>query len=177
MIVSLIAAMAENRVIGSRGSLPWHLPKDMRRFKTLTTDHAVVMGRKTFETLTQPLPQRRNIVITSNREYRAAGAEVVHGLDEALALVGHEEEVFVAGGGQVYRLALPHASRIYLTVVHATYDGDAFFPEFPEGDWLLVSDHTFPTDERHAVPFSFREYHRPTPSRGVPVSKKKLDGS
>lgn len=161
--------MAENRVIGSRGRLPWHLPEDMRRFKSLTTGHTVIMGRKTFETLRQPLPQRRNMVITSNRGYRADGAEVVHSLDEALALARNEREVFIAGGGQVYRLALPLASRIYLTVVHATYDGDAFFPEFPTADWSLVSDHLFSADDRHTVPFSFREYRRRTPSRDTPT--------
>lgn len=169
--------MAENRVIGARGRLPWHLPDDMRRFKSLTIGHPVVMGRKTFETLSQPLPQRRNIVITTNRGYRTAGAEVVHGLDEALALAGTEEEVFVAGGGQVYRLALPHASRIYLTVVHASYDGDAFFPDIPSGDWAMVSDRRFPTDERHAVPYSFREYRRRTGDASVTASENAVDRS
>lgn len=169
--------MAENRVIGSRGRLPWHLPEDMRRFKSLTTGHTVIMGRKTFETLRQPLPQRRNILITSNRGYRVDGAEVVHSLDEALALARNESEVFIAGGGQVYRLALPLASRIYLTVVHATYDGDAFFPEFPTADWSLVSDHPFAADDRHAVSFSFREYRRRTPSRDTPSSENETAGS
>ncbi len=177
MTVSLIAAMAENRVIGVGGRLPWHLPDDMRRFKDLTIGHPVIMGRKTFETLARPLPQRRNIVITSNPAYRADGVEVVHSLEEALALAGIEGEIFVAGGGQIYRLALPHASRIYLTVVHATYDGDAFFPDIPSGDWLLVNDRRFPTDERHAVPYSFREYRRRTPATKASVSENDPDRS
>ena len=154
MIVSLIAAMSENRVIGSAGGLPWRLPLDMRHFKATTTGHPVVMGRKTFETLPGPLPNRRNIVVTRAPSYRADGADVVHGLDEALALVADDAEVFIAGGGEIYRVALARADRLYLTVVHASVPGDTYFPAFDEHAWRLVSD------ERHPHAFSFRLYER-----------------
>ena len=160
MIVSLIAAMSENRVIGREGKLPWYLPRDMRRFKTLTTGHAVIMGRKTFETLGAPLPNRRNLVVTGNRAYEASGADVAHSLDAALSLVEGDEEIFIAGGGEIYRLALPVADRIYLTVVHDAFNGDARFPEFPMHDWRLAEDLRYESDERHAFPFSFRLYVR-----------------
>lgn len=162
MIVSLIAAMSENRVIGRQGALPWHLPRDMRRFRTLTTGHAVIMGRKTFETLKAPLPNRHNVVVTGNRSYEVSGADVAHSLDAALALVQGDEEVFIAGGGEIYRLALPVADRIYLTVVHDAFEGDARFPEFSMDEWRLAEDLRYEPDERHAFSFSFRLYLRRT---------------
>jgi dihydrofolate reductase len=154
--------MAENRVIGRADALPWHLPRDMRRFKRLTTGHAVIMGRRTFETLPAPLPDRRNVVLTRDPSYRRSGIEVVHTLDAALALVAGAQEVFVAGGAEVYRGALPVADRIHLTVVHATVDGDTFFPEITMEAWRLVEDLRFETDERHAFACSFRRYERRT---------------
>jgi dihydrofolate reductase len=160
VIVSLIAAMSENRVIGRDGALPWRLPLDMRHFKTLTTGHAVIMGRKTFETLPAALPHRRNIVLTRDRSYRPDGAEVVASLDDALQLAADDDEVFVAGGGDVYRLALPRADRLYLTLVHVTVDGDTHFPTVDDSAWRLVSDERHDCDERHAHAFSFRFYER-----------------
>jgi len=160
VIVSLIAAMSENHVIGNEGDLPWRLPLDMRHFKTVTTGHAVIMGRKTFETLPAPLPHRRNIVITRDPTYRAEGADVALSLDDALALVTNEAEVFVAGGGEIYRAALPRADRLYLTLVHASVPGDTHFPSFDDGAWRLVSDERHERDERHQHAFSFRLYER-----------------
>ncbi len=152
--------MAENRVIGRSGTLPWHLPNDMRRFRTLTTGHAVIMGRKTYDTLDGPLAHRRNIVLTRDPTYRRAGIEVARSLDGALALAAGDPEVFVAGGGEVYRLALPRADRMYLTVVHATVDGDTLFPDFDLASWQLEEDLRYAPDERHALPYSFRLYTR-----------------
>lgn len=168
MIVSLIAAMSENHVIGSAGGLPWRLPLDMRHFKTVTTGHPVVMGRKTFETLPGPLPNRRNIVITRNPSYRADGAEVVPSLDDALALVAADAEVFVAGGGEVYRAAIARADRLYLTIVHASVPGDTSFPAFDERAWRLVSDERHERDERHPHAFSFRLYERASTVNDTP---------
>ncbi|MGD8726076.1 MAG: dihydrofolate reductase [Gemmatimonadales bacterium] len=162
MILSLIAAMAENRAIGLGGDLPWRLPNDMRRFKTLTTGHTVIMGRKTFDTLRRPLPERRNIIITRNASLEMPGAEVYVSLQAAVATAAHEEEVFVAGGAQIYTLALPHADRIYLTLVHAVTQGDTFFPEFSMNEWRLEEDIRFETDERHRYAYSFRLYERIT---------------
>lgn len=152
--------MAENRVIGRNNTLPWHLPADIKRFKALTTGHSVIMGRKTFDTIGKPLSRRRNIVLTRLAEWRSAGVEVVHDLEQALALTRQEKEVFVAGGEDIYRQALPVADRIYLTVVHAAIAGDAHFPEFSPTEWTLIEEERHPVDERHAYPFSFRRYGR-----------------
>lgn len=152
--------MSENRVIGRGSALPWRLPADMKHFKALTVGHIVVMGRRTFDTLDRPLPQRRNVVVTRDPEYSRPGAEVVHTLSDALALGRDEEEIFVAGGGQIYAAALPHADRIYLTVVHTTLDGDVFFPEIDQADWVLREEEEHQADARHPFPFSFRLYAR-----------------
>lgn len=152
--------MAENRVIGRGNALPWRLPRDMRRFKELTMGHAVVMGRTTYETLEGALPGRRNIVLSRSPELRCEGAEVVATLDEALGLAADDDEVFVAGGAEVYRAALPRADRLYLTVVHTEVSGDTFFPPFDESEWVLRADERHERDERHAYAFSFRTYER-----------------
>jgi len=152
--------MAENRVIGRGDALPWRLPSDMQRFKRLTMGHAVVMGRATYETLDGPLPGRRNIVISRSSERRYEGAEVVAALEEALHLAGDDDEVFIAGGAEIYRLALPRADRLYLTVVHADVAGDTYFPPFDESEWRLQADERHESDARHAHAFSFRLYER-----------------
>ena len=162
MKITLIAAMAENRVIGRAGTLPWHLPDDLRRFKRRTTGHAVVMGRRTFESLGGPLPDRRAIVITRRRDFTAVGATVTHSLDEALDIARgwNEREVFILGGSEVYALALPLADRLELTVVHAEIEGDTLFPEFDLAAWVLIEDDHREADERHRHAFSFRCYER-----------------
>jgi dihydrofolate reductase len=158
--VSIIVAMSVNRVIGRAGHMPWRLPADLRRFKALTTGHAVIMGRRTFDSVGRPLPDRRNIVITRDRDYWPEGVIVAHDLDEALSRAGDDEEAFIAGGGEIYRLAMPRADRMYVTIVHATIEGDTYFPEFDESEWELVSDERCEPDERHAHPYSFRVYER-----------------
>lgn len=163
MIVSLVAAMSENRVIGRDGALPWHLPKDLQYFKKLTVDHTVIMGRKTFDEVKRPLDNRRNVVITRNADFKPHGVTVVPTLQEALALGATEPEVFVIGGGEIFRLALPRADRLYLTVVHATVEGDTFFPEFDKDGYVLESDVRHKEDDRHAYAFSFRTYRRIRP--------------
>lgn len=159
MTVSLIAAMAENRVIGRDGDLPWRLPRDMRRFQRLTTGHAVIMGRKTYDSVGKPLPNRRNLVVTHDLDYRSPGIRVFHSLDAAL-LAADAGEVFVAGGAEIYRLAFPRAVRLYLTVVHAVVEGDTFFPVFAMDDWRLEEDLRYLPDERHPFAHSFRLYMR-----------------
>lgn len=158
--MSLVAAMAENRVIGRGGGLPWRLPDDLRHFKKLTVDHTVIMGRKTFEEIKRPLDNRRNVVISRNPGFRPRGVTVVPTLREALALGATEEEVFVIGGGEIYRLALPVADRLHLTVVHAAVEGDTTFPAFEEGDWVLVQEEYHPVDQRHEHAFTIRQYDR-----------------
>jgi dihydrofolate reductase len=160
MIVSLVVAMAENRVIGRGGGLPWHLPDDLKHFKQLTVDHTVIMGRRTFDEIKRPLANRRNVVISRNQDLAAHGVTVVPNLDEALALGSTESEVFVIGGGKIFALALPLADRLYLTLVHAVVDGDTYFPRFDETGWVLDDDQLHPADDRHAYSFSFRTYRR-----------------
>jgi dihydrofolate reductase len=160
VIVSLVAAMAENRVIGRAGGLPWRLPDDLKRFKRLTVDHTVIMGRKTFDEIKRPLANRRNVVITRNPDFRPPGVTVVPSLDEALALGATEDEVFVVGGGEIYRQAVPYADRIYLTVVHASLAGDTTFPSLDDGAWALAEEEFHPADAGHQYPFTFRRYQR-----------------
>jgi dihydrofolate reductase len=131
MIISIIAAMAENRVIGRAGAIPWDIPADRRRFRELTMGYPIIMGRKTFESIGRPLSGRRNIVLSRRPEYRREGCCVVHSLADALAASAGADEVFICGGEELYRLALPLADRIYLTVVHKLCAGDAYFPPIP----------------------------------------------
>lgn len=146
MIISIIAAMASNGVIGRAGALPWHLPVDLRRFRELTVGHTVIMGRKTFQSIGRPLPERVTIVLTRRGEFEAAGVAVAGSLQEALAAAAGEGEVFICGGGEVYRQAFPLADRIYLTVINREYAGDVLFPEIPSGWFVEVSREPFPGD-------------------------------
>lgn len=160
MIISLIVAMSENGVIGRGGGLPWHLPKDLQHFKRITVDHTVIMGRKTFEEVKRPLANRRNVVISRSPGFRPHGVTVVPSLEEALALGATETEVFVIGGGEIFRLALPRADRLYLTIVHAQLAGDTYFPAFDSAAWALDDEERHGADEKHAFGFTFRTYSR-----------------
>ena len=139
--ISLIAAASENNVIGNHGKIPWDIPEDLQHFRTVTLGKPIIMGRKTYESIGHPLPKRQNIVITRQEDFVAEGCEVVSSLEDALRVAGkdHSEEVFVIGGGEIYREALPKADRVYLTRVHATIEGDAYFPEFHPEHWVEVS--------------------------------------
>jgi dihydrofolate reductase len=162
MKLSLVVAVAENGVIGQAGRLPWHLPHDLKRFKRLTVGHTVLMGRKTFQSIGRPLPDRQNIVLTRDPSFTAEGVEIVHSLDDALTHA-RGEEVFVIGGEALFREALPIADRIHLTLVHASVDGDVRFPLEALADWRLISDEHHPADARHAFAFSFRVYESTAP--------------
>ena len=165
-IVTLIAAVAENRVIGRDGDLPWRLPEDLKRFKKRTMGCPVIMGRRTWETLDEPLPGRINIVVTRRPDYDAPGAHVVHDMSDAISLAAahaaecESHEAFVVGGGEIYALAMPHADVLDLTLVHDEFDGDARFPEFDEAEWDLEHEESFPADERHSHPYTFRRLVR-----------------
>lgn len=161
MSIAIIAAMAANRVIGKGQGLPWNLPADTRFFKETTRGHPVIMGRKTFDTLGKPLPQRRNIVISRQADLRIPGAEVVSSLEEALRLVDDSrEEVFIIGGAEIYRMALDLADRMYLTLIHESFEGDTYFPEFDESQWVEVSRRDHPADEHNPHAFSFLTFER-----------------
>jgi len=162
MTLTIIAAMSENRVIGRGGGLPWHLPDDLKRFKRLTSGHHVIMGRRTFQALDRPLPNRVNIVITRRPDFAPDGALIARDLDEALRLAAPDPDPFILGGGEIYALALPRADRLELTIVHAEIEGDTFFPEFDERDWTLLHDERHEADARHAHAYSFRTYERRT---------------
>lgn len=151
MKITLVAAVAENGVIGSEGGLPWRLSADLRRFKATTMGKPMVMGRKTWESIDKrPLPGRRNIVITRDRAYEAPGAEIVAGLDEALALArgGGAAEASVIGGGEIFTLAMPLADRLDITHVLASIGGDTYFPAIDLQEWRVVSQESFPAGER-----------------------------
>jgi dihydrofolate reductase len=159
-VLSLIAAVAENGVIGAKGALPWRLPDEMAHFKRTTLGKPVVMGRRTFESLRRPLPERTNVVLTRAADFSAPGVTVARDLDAALRELAAAPEVVVIGGAAVYAAALPRADRIYLTRVHARPEGDVFFPAFDPSDWResLVLEH--PADERHAFAFSIFQLER-----------------
>ena len=158
--LSLIAAVAGNGVIGNRNRLPWHLPSDLQHFKQTTMGKPMIMGRKTWESLPGLLPGRPHIVVTRNTDYRAEGAIVVNSLAEAAALHPDEPELMVVGGAELYALALPIASRLYLTEVHLQPEGDAWFPAFDRTLWREVSRREGVCDERNTVPHAFIELHR-----------------
>ena len=160
MTISIIVAMTADRVIGRDNTLPWRLPADLRRFKRLTLGHHLVVGRKTWESIGRPLPGRKMVVITRQRDFRADGVEVVHSVDDALAVArkNGEDEVFIAGGEEIYRQTLARAHRLYLTRVHATIEGEAFFPEHDAAAWTEVEREDRAADEKNPHAFSFITY-------------------
>ncbi|MCZ6878412.1 MAG: dihydrofolate reductase [Acidobacteria bacterium] len=163
MRLSIIAAMSANRVIGSNNDLPWRLPADWKRFKKLTMGHHLIMGRKTFESIGQPLPGRTSVVITHQTDYAPVGGVLVaHSIDQALQMVVGDNEVFVAGGAQIYQQMLPRADRLYLTSIHEEFEGDTDFPEFEESDWQLISEEGYEPDEKNPYPYTFLVYERKT---------------
>jgi dihydrofolate reductase len=160
MIISIIAVVGKNNEIGKGNELLCRLPADLKHFKEITAGHTVIMGRKTFESLPKgPLPNRRNIVISRNKDLKIEGAEVYSSLDYALIKLLDENEVFIIGGAQIYKQVLPIADKLYLTKIHAGFpEADAFFPEVVWNVWREVSRETFPADEKNPYPFSFLEY-------------------
>jgi dihydrofolate reductase len=164
MSISLVVAAAENNAIGKDGKLLWHLPNDMRFFKNTTWGMVVVMGRKTFEEVNKPLPGRVNIVITSNTAWQASDTITATSLPDALekAALTNCKEIFIIGGGEIYRQSMDIADTIYITRVHATLDGDVFFPDIDEAKWQLISNEDFTADEKHAYAYSFQVWKAKT---------------
>ena len=162
MLISLIAAIADNGVIGKDNALPWRLPDEMRHFRRVTEGKAVIMGRRTWESLRKPLKDRLNLVVTSQPDWRAPGAMRAPSLDEAIALAeatGRPEAVII-GGERLYREALAEVDRMYLTHVEAEVDGDVYFPAVEFGDWAMADEEVHEADERHAYPFRMVTYVR-----------------
>lgn len=158
-MINIIVAVAENGVIGDKNSLLWHISEDLRNFKRITSGHPVIMGRKTFESLGRPLPNRTNVVITRS-DSGFDGCTAVHSLEEALEMFPAEEELFVIGGAQIYAQALPVADRFYLTRVGRAYEGDTRFPEWDESQWRQVSVERHERGENFDAPFTFEVYER-----------------
>jgi dihydrofolate reductase len=160
VVISIIAAISTNNVIGRDGDLPWRMPTDLKRFKRLTMGHHLVVGRKTWNEVGRPLPGRIMVVITRDPGFVAEGATVVHSLDEALEVARDDAEIFIAGGGEIYRQALAVADRMYLTRIHAIIEGDTRFPDFDESAWILVEREDHLADESNPYPFSFLTYQK-----------------
>lgn len=166
-MISIVVATARGNVIGKANDLPWYLPADLKHFKQLTEGHTVVMGRKTFESimarLGKPLPNRRNIVITRDPDYKAPGARVVYSLEAALREQKADDQLFVIGGAQIYEQALSLVERVYLTQVEADIQGDAFLPELAASQWQEVSSEPHQADERNPHNYSFKVFDRVAP--------------
>jgi dihydrofolate reductase len=165
MVVSAIAALSKNRVIGRNNDLPWKLPDDMKFFMETTKGHHVIMGRKNYDSLRgkfKPLPDRTNVVITRQPDFQAPGCIVLHDIKDGLQIAknNEEHECFIIGGSEIYKLAMPFTNRLYLTEIHAVVDGDTFFPEFDQKDWKEISRKHHAADDRHVYSFDFVIYEK-----------------
>ena len=154
-MISIIVAVAEGGVIGGGGDLLWHISEDLRRFKQITSGHTVIMGRKTYDSIGRPLPKRRNIVITRNGEWSAEGCERAESLEQAVAMCAGEEEVFIIGGGEIYRQSMAIADKLYLTQVNKHYEGDTYFPEIRPEEWQEVARESYERGDKFEHPFAF----------------------
>lgn len=165
MKISLIAAVAQNRVIGKNNDLPWHLPDDMKYFMQTTKGHHCIMGRKNYESIPEkfrPLPNRTNIVVTRQEKFQAPGCIIVHSIDEGLAIArtNKETETFIIGGAEIYKTSLAVADLLYITEIKANIEGDTYFPEFKSSGWKEISREHHPMDEKHNYAFDFVVYEK-----------------
>ncbi|QSB26927.1 dihydrofolate reductase [Flavobacterium sp. CLA17] len=159
-MIIMIAAVAENNALGKNNELVWHLPNDFRRFKALTTNHYIIMGRKTFESFPKPLPNRTHVIITRQKDYNPQGCIVVDSIEKALAVCPAEEDSYIIGGGEIYNLGLPYADIIEITKVHYTFEADTFFPKINKNEWQLVEAETNLKDEKHQYDYTYETYIR-----------------
>ena len=158
--LSMVVAMARNRVIGADGKIPWHLPNELQLFKSVTMGHHIIMGRKTYESIGRLLPGRTTVIVTRQKDYSISGAKIAHTLEQAITLCNGDSEIFVIGGGELYRAAMRMADRLYLTVVDAEPAGDTQMPEFNATEWRLQSTKQYSRDERHAHDYRFEVHDR-----------------
>jgi len=158
--ISIIVAMAKNRVIGADNGIPWHLPNELKLFKSVTMGHHIVMGRRTYESINRLLPGRTTVIVTRQPGYRVSGAKIAHGLEDAIAACDADDEIFVIGGAELFKSALPIADRIYLTTVDAEPAGDTLMPEFDLGKWRETSSQSYPADNGHRHAYRFAVYDR-----------------
>lgn len=160
MTLSIIVAASRNNVIGKDNQLIWRLSADLKRFKALTTGHTIIMGRKTFDSIGKPLPNRTSVIITRQVDYKQEGCIVVHSLEEALDVVKNQEKAFIIGGGTIYEQAIEKADELYLTLVHKDFDGDAFFPEIDIDQWESTEREDCFADDKNEYAYSFINYKR-----------------
>ena len=159
-MIIMIAAVAENNALGKDNDLVWHLPNDFKRFKTLTSGHHIIMGRKTFESFPKPLPNRTHVIITRQKNYKAEGCIIVASIEKALEICPKNEDTYIIGGGEIYTLSLPFADKIEITKVHHSFEADAYFPVLNEKEWKLAqSDHNS-KDEKHIYDYTYLTYVR-----------------
>lgn len=159
-MLTLIAAAGQRNELGKNNALVWHLPDDFKRFKKITSGHHIIMGRKTFDSFPQPLPNRTHVVITRQENFKKPGIIVVHSLERALEVTKEDPQAFVIGGGEIYTLAMDVADRIELTRVHGEFEADAFFPEIDPSQWRVVSEEYHQKDEKHPYAFTYLTYER-----------------
>ena len=159
-MITLIAAVAENNALGKDNQLLWHLPDDFKRFKSVTTGHHIIMGRKTFESFPKPLPNRTHVIISRQKNYQPEGCIVVDSLEKAIAVCPKNEETFIIGGGEIYKQSIAIADKLDITKVHHSFDADTFFPEIDINEWELKSSEFHPKDEKHQFDFAFETYLR-----------------
>lgn len=159
--ISIAVAIGENYAIGKNNQLLWHMPADLKFFKQTTSGHTVIMGRKTFDSVGKPLPNRRNIVISRDAQLKIDGVEVVNSLAEALAITKTEEkQVFIVGGAEIYKQALPKTKNLYLTTIHHNFEADTFFPEIDRNEWKLISSEAHKADEKNKYAYTFEVLER-----------------
>lgn len=157
-MIILIAAVAENNALGKDNQLVWHLPNDFKRFKTLTSGHYILMGRKTFESFPKPLPNRTHIIITRQKNYSYEGCLVASSIEKALEMAPKDEDIYVIGGGEIYKQSIDIADKIEITKVHSTFEADTYFPEIDANKWELVFEEHHKKDEKHNFDFTFQTY-------------------
>lgn len=157
-MIIMIAAVAENNALGKNNELVWHLPNDFKRFKTLTTGHHIIMGRKTFESFPKPLPNRTHVVITRNKNYNPEGCIVVDSIEKAISICPENETSFIIGGGEIYNLGLPFADQLEITRVHHSFDADAFFPEINSDEWKEIQTEFNQIDDKHQFDYTYQTF-------------------
>lgn len=160
-MISIVVAMDKNKVIGKDNQLPWHLPADLAFFKKITMGKAIVMGRKTYESIGKPLPGRQNIILTRNKDYAALGCTVIHSVDDIFALEQKEtNEICVIGGAEIFKEVLAVADRLYITMIDNEFSGDTYFPPYDETDWALITREKGPKDEKNPYDYYFTVYEK-----------------
>jgi dihydrofolate reductase len=159
MIISIIVAVSQNNVIGKNNSLIWHISEDLKRFKSLTNGHTIIMGRKTYESLPiKPLPNRRNIIISSNKNLKFDNAETANSPENALKICENESEIFICGGAEIYKRFIPYANKIYFTSILKNFEGDTYFPEIDSDIWEIQSESEIKTDYKSNISFIFKDF-------------------